>query len=594
MSADTPAEEPADREANQPESATVRGFFRRSEWTRRVEASGLATASRDLVLATVRATKLRPKEKLAVADELIAHFHDADRQGVNPAEAQHDFGDPAVAAKLIRRAKKRNRGFLSKLKTCVWWALGAFAVFYAVLAIRFYSGEPRVSVDHLARLNAVAAAVPDRERAWPLLQEAMSNLDLPTRGGPPLDASPGDSAWPSLIGFLNEHADPLDTLDAALARPALGWEASLARPPGDADAAGGVAPLSSLMEVRLDHLHQLRNAAGVLRARGVHAAAAGDAAGTAAASAGLLRLANWALEHPTLINALVASSVQAKADGLLAEALTLDPELFSRFELRRLQERVRDRPRPVTDEALLGERLIFEDLLQRMFTDDGRGGGRITPEGVRGFATMLGAAGSLPGSGVTDSNPVEASLLPLALLVSASRSDLAAVHRDAMDAAAAGFRVPLHQAWELPTPAALDAAVDGPLGAMRYGMVTQLLPALDATRRDAFESDARRDAALLALALHRHRLATGSFPEPSTGYAKLVPAYLHEIPLDPLHGTPMRWTIRDGRPVIYGLGADGDDDGGVLPTEEAGGNRAAFAPPEEAVDGDWIAWPPGG
>ena len=153
----------ADRGPEDAETPTVRSSFLQSPfqarglWRRRLAEADLPEPTLALVRDTVERTKLRPEEKLAVADELIAHFHDADRQGALPEAARGDFGDPALAARLIRRAKKRNRGWFSKLRRWAWWGIGAFLVFYALLAVRFYTGEPEVKVDYVARITAPAA-----------------------------------------------------------------------------------------------------------------------------------------------------------------------------------------------------------------------------------------------------------------------------------------------------------------------------------------------------------------------------------------------------------------------------------------------------
>ena len=61
----------------------------------------------DLIQHITRRTRLWPREKLDVTRELIAHFRDGVDAGHAPDELVRDFGEPADAARLIRRAKKR-------------------------------------------------------------------------------------------------------------------------------------------------------------------------------------------------------------------------------------------------------------------------------------------------------------------------------------------------------------------------------------------------------------------------------------------------------------------------------------------------------
>ncbi len=59
----------------------------------------------------------------------------------------------------------------------------------------------------------------------------------------------------------------------------------------------------------------------------------------------------------------------------------------------------------------------------------------------------------------------------------------------------------------------------------------------------------------------RFKLAEGRYP---SGFSELVPNYLNALPKDPFDGKPLRWTKDDsGKPLIYSIGPDLTDDGGV-------------------------------
>jgi hypothetical protein len=42
-----------------------------------------------------------------------------------------------------------------------------------------------------------------------------------------------------------------------------------------------------------------------------------------------------------------------------------------------------------------------------------------------------------------------------------------------------------------------------------------------------------------------------------------LPAGLQRVPIDAYAGTPLRMALISGQPVIYSVGRDGDDDGGL-------------------------------
>ena len=86
-----------------------------------------------------------------------------------------------------------------------------------------------------------------------------------------------------------------------------------------------------------------------------------------------------------------------------------------------------------------------------------------------------------------------------------------------------------------------------------------LAPAL--TRVSVLDSRAHAhlDLARTALAIERHRLATGKPPEQLTD---LVPAYLEQVPIAPFDGQPIRYRRTDPGYVLYSIREDGQDNGG--------------------------------
>jgi hypothetical protein len=102
-----------------------------------------------------------------------------------------------------------------------------------------------------------------------------------------------------------------------------------------------------------------------------------------------------------------------------------------------------------------------------------------------------------------------------------------------------------------------------PLGRILHHrvMAQMLLPALgqvilrSATIQTAFNQ------AAIACALERYRLANGHFPEKLEA---LAPRFMSPLPNDVLTGEPYKYRLRDdGRFVLYSVGWDEKDDGGV-------------------------------
>lgn len=82
----------------------------------------------------------------------------------------------------------------------------------------------------------------------------------------------------------------------------------------------------------------------------------------------------------------------------------------------------------------------------------------------------------------------------------------------------------------------------------------------------AAESEARRRLVVIAIALERHHHRHGAYPK---SLEKLAPDLLKTIPVDFMDGQPLRYRpTDDGHFVLYSVGLDCVDDGGLMPSHE--------------------------
>jgi len=83
--------------------------------------------------------------------------------------------------------------------------------------------------------------------------------------------------------------------------------------------------------------------------------------------------------------------------------------------------------------------------------------------------------------------------------------------------------------------------------------------------RSVLFNDAIDRQALIAIAIERHRLATGRLP---AMLEELVPNYLKSVPSDTMDDQPMRYRVENGAYSLWSVGWDHVDDNGKLPNEE--------------------------
>ncbi len=71
---------------------------------------------------------------------------------------------------------------------------------------------------------------------------------------------------------------------------------------------------------------------------------------------------------------------------------------------------------------------------------------------------------------------------------------------------------------------------------------------------------AQIDCAIVALGIERYRLAKGSLPKE---LADLVPQYIDKVPISPLDRKPLRYKLTEPGYIVYSIGYDCTDEGGL-------------------------------
>jgi hypothetical protein len=99
-------------------------------------------------------------------------------------------------------------------------------------------------------------------------------------------------------------------------------------------------------------------------------------------------------------------------------------------------------------------------------------------------------------------------------------------------------------------------------------------------KRTAFAQESA-DLTRIAIALERYYLANGAYP---ASLDALAPKYMQDIPTDIINGDPLQYHLtQDGRFVLYSVGWNEKDDGGVaIPAKDPAGTGV------DINKGDWV------
>ena len=481
------------------------------------------------------------------------------------------------------RRKRRRLGCLAILLTPVV----LLAVLLGLFGLRLLE-KPKITHDYLAEFNERYEGVPEPDKAWPLYKQAI--LLRLTNPHPKANDSlwlsyPGWSDWDAARERIEALAPSLELIRQGAGKPIFGKALSLEEDPDIVKAQGGPGMFAAMSVsaddnplwmsmITMDDLGYFRKMAKDLAQDTRIAMEDGQVERAIENIEAMLGVAAHVAESETILNLLTRCAADALACGTLERVLHDYPQAFTDADLARLQrafmtiglDGLRDDGGLTRNPLKLSmERAYYEDMVQRIYSDDGKGDGHMTLAGTNMVLVpmpglMIVVLADSRKDAVKAYDQHEDRFLELARLQPFERGD--------------GLEQMLAEQAEYESNTFLQARQ--PLGTMipNWPMMIRALDKLNT----------ERDAAITVIALHRYRLAHGDFPP---ALDQLVPEFLPTLPLDPMDGKPLRYRLKTSGPVLYSIGADGFDGGGVRAEEE----QDAYPGAESPDDGDWVLYP---
>jgi hypothetical protein len=484
-------------------------------------------------------------------------------------------------------------------------------VIYGGMIAAFMVGEPNLTRNVTKEWNVAAESIPPDQRADPIYRQAAAMThDVPEalRKQWP-NISPSDPEWNAAAEFLRGEEPALALVRRAASLPHAGFvlsdemtddylhgeakqQALLNPKPATKASENPIA-----IDVLLPHLGAMRAWARNLTGDARIALNAGDTARAQDDIRALLGMARHAGEPPILISSLVQIAIHALTSNLVLETILEHPGALNDAQLAEIDAALASvHPNDMFRDSIAHEHDFLEDFVQRVYTDDGHGDGALCYAGMK---TMESIGAMMDGRGATKPDPTMSSIViavtgPVVSHLTAGRKDASESAKRAYDLAVAYEAQP---AWQR-TASLYDAEIGRMHGAgtLRYQITNLLMPAFSPAIASFTQETQMLDATRAAIAIERHRLAHGSYP---VSLSELVPTYLPAVPVDQYDGKPLRYKLIDGKPLLYSVGCDGKDDGGVRPAPlTPGSTKSALAqrwlPPSQrgqCPSGDWVFWP---
>ena len=541
-----------------------------------------------VVLDVVKRTRLWPAEKSEAAQELFAHFTDGLAQGSSAEELIASFGCPKISAKLIRRASIRKRSLAWHTWRRTWQSTAAFfaiiLVTWTTLAARFMLAEPTIKYDLIQQFDNKSRAIPENERAWPLYRQGIVMLVPPPLErdatyrkewkeiNDGLSKGPKSKHWPEAKAYLKEHADVLELFLEATSRPQLGfinrdpdnWEWLKASGHIDAFVYNPSETIDG--HIRLLQAQDLREYASSLLSGAIYfTAEQGDAERCLQLLHARFEVASHIRQtFSCLLPQLVANYQQRETTQQILQILLEKPEVFDNSQVEIISKEVAA-SKVESSYMFSSEWMMQLDVIQRTYTDDGHGNGRIT---LSGFRFLLGFMHSSMMRSSEKKLLMDLILPPKEMNVDLQKetetvsfqlkiAPLAAVFADRNEMQEKLFH--LHQLLqEVGTKEDFSESeymveyqrlFDSPYLRRKYLLALLVMPG--AERPICFPKEnpyqVSKNAALITIAAELYRRSHGKFPATA---AEQVPEFLAEIPIDPFTEKPLSYSLQEGRPHI--------------------------------------------
>jgi len=532
------------------------------------EFNDLPENVRNFIKLVIKKVRYHKKVRADVFRELVSHFvdeladiADAEQRQQVAEEIIAGFGEPEVLGKLIRRGKKRCRPLWKKV-LIAGFQIGCVLVLLIGLRVStFYVGKPVVKIDYGKWLTEKASAGKDPKLNAKIdIDRAIELVDFELEGVLPFAIY---RMWPGDLNevevqltqkHLADNAQAIQALRDAADKPYF-WmnydnpqfaEVSLY----DSFFLQNPKTLNRFIGV----LAKWRRLANIMKLNirfEVYKGQVDQAVDDCMAG---LKLANFNQRQAFFIEQLVGIAIEGMFNHTLKEILSRVEILPSKLlAIQQYCEKTIKENQRVID--FTGEKVIRLDEIQRGFTDDGKGDGRVLAKGLKFLFE-------------NKSNFVKGFLLGG---YPGKKETIDELERFFNQADSFFEQTPFqHNEQQLELKGKLIVVN----GFADFGRTASI----------SWRFRSSRLALVTVIAIKRYELETGRLP---VSLEQVVEAgYLDEVPMDPFGDGALGYKVVDDDFVLYSVGKDFEDDGGKV--EYLNNGRVNQF---KVKGGDYIFWP---
>jgi len=464
-------------------------------------------------------------------------------------------------------------------------------------ACGFAQPTPRVDEsfdEYEARYVQWYDSVPEQDQAWPEMQ-AIDVLLKDQLDGMRLTTDPTADAWDASVDFVQDHGELVEQIWG------YSTHAHLAIPPSGLFKEDPSEDLPKGIGILLPNLGMIGTQSRMLVIDAILASEAGDHERvltdirTVRDLQRFIPVANTTIEM--LVDILIGSIV---SQAILANQIDLSG--WSKEDLDQLA--LLFQPPDIQAKmirAVSVEGWMVQDMLNWVYEDSANG--QITILGAKRLMGMARMLDTLDGD--TFSGESVEGLSALARATSLKRDirsleDQIALSDRLFQIILGEANTPTNVFHKFQSSVLIEELASQKVNRFEYLPVLMIIPELSRSYRRFVQAKGVDSAAAILVALHRHHRRHGAFP---ASLDRLDADFVHSSFVDPYTGQPFKYKLIDGKPLVYSLGPDRDDDGGKPILNEEG--DAEYWPDfltldeletldedgRAAIDGDWVLYP---
>lgn len=588
-------------------------------WQELIRESNLPSDVKSLVNRTVKRTHLWKREKFDVAEELISHFVEGIEKGEESSNLIECFGDTKNAAQLIRKGKKKNRHIVWHIVEKIRISVMAFLLVYSIVVITTVSQSPRPTKDYRALMRQGISDIPQGETGLSDYMKLFSNYDIQNHRY----VSPEDKKWGDYENhFRANFQGVIKLIEEASSYRSSGlfgkhsyeyspeeWkifmrmsdEEFLDTYPDGNGPQKDPDRIYMTSDTLLPHASLFKSLSGILCASILINITDQEFSQIPNKIETIFKLSKHCESEKHMVMYWVSIANMNRAQEVVRRMI-LDPEYLPDSNVFRDILSIFDEFEFLGKVDPTFDKYVIMDVLQHCFTQESGGRGKITVQGIEHlksygedkviptyykFADEV-VANVEPGIARRFVSGLRYALFPVVQLNIPNKASVSKTLDGMYELMTWSSGLPLWELnevikrWENGYQFREFNNLSNKSFEVSLGLTEHLGPksALKPVMHRVHHENTK-----LLLALHGFYKEAGRWPEKLND---LVPTWLKEIPMDASTGKPLIYRIEAGKPLIYGRGYDGVDNGGDFSFPERKGFHW-YVPPSET--GDWLIWP---